>query len=1169
VGSGLSAWSGLPTWRRLLEELAAFRDALGLSSDLVRREIAGSDLLQAASYGFMGLTPAVRREFLQQVCQFGAAEPSDAHRALMELPPTCFITTNYDTLLEQALIKYRPGTVYRIVTNRQPIDQPSLLLSTSFRFVFKPHGDIMDTESIVLTREDYRRLASTRGYTLQSMRTLLVTRPVLFIGFGLRDPDFLMIRDALVADYLGGTADQFALVRTPHVDEVRYWREQYGIQLIGYRGPSDTTEHPHGAMLDLLHDLGQCNVGVLHEPVASDQSVSSNDALALLRLAARVRKTTDSVAPAEQIPLRLTAVSTAVGEFAPATRTLNDRQYDVALRAFSGALFVFGPPGAGKTFGALRYLRELADRLTAVCIAEDPSWQDIEVPVMVPLRLYGGDILRLVQQQMSAELSMTTLMERGQLVIVLDGINEVPSQYLSSNQFWEDAAFIIEGHPGARVRVLMLGRAPHDAAGVVIPTYELDAIDDAWLRQRIDLSMQPEVLDVIARPFLYRMYADGLVNLQEVRIPVHVYRQYFDWLIARIEPAELAEGALSAMGALAFDLLADGELTLPFGVAVSRLGRRHASAESLATCLIRLGFLVPEVDSRVSCLHQSLLEYLAAVELVARESAFPGLAGELARRRIWDYVVLLAASLAPQALQTEIVTQLLRVDLVVAIRAILYSDQVDGAVVETAIQFIRDNCPDDWPSVWSLVIDAVRLPVSERHEPSIRALLQQSSTSVSVGVGLLLSLNGRSVAREAVGIMISHGGDYNLCTDIARRIAPFANRDLLDYVLDSFDELETASEIRWQYGQRDPDRVAESLLSATAELLSRVSPDVVFDAIDVEQAEGARLALVTNWLWTHRSVPGWKAVVALIRRGNASAVFPFEQYVSFPSGVQIDHSLIDAHVANTLASHLDGEEKNWAARALLELSDLSVVREVAARELPRVSGTVAVILQVVVAGSVDAAVDVVVNAFDGALNGNDSAWELLGSLDIDWLALPELFDRIIRSGNVLGIETVTEFLMEDDWPSLDVEDADWWLSYVTHVSAQSALAGHRLGGLVGRSAQLEQQRRIVRSMVRMGTDDQLFIAEEVLPFLSQVSTDDVPDQILSLLLDHEVKSGFYSPEGSVIGSLATEHFVDRVLIPAWTNVTSMSARRTIGRILERAGRRHGRRYIGSDGRLLG
>src|ERR1700735_129882 len=104
VGAGVSAWSGLPTWSNLLVELADYLDARGVSSHLVRREIEQGDLLQAASFGLDLLTPQERALFLRSACRYGVARPSVLHQRIVTLGPRSFITTNFDKLLEQALL---------------------------------------------------------------------------------------------------------------------------------------------------------------------------------------------------------------------------------------------------------------------------------------------------------------------------------------------------------------------------------------------------------------------------------------------------------------------------------------------------------------------------------------------------------------------------------------------------------------------------------------------------------------------------------------------------------------------------------------------------------------------------------------------------------------------------------------------------------------------------------------------------------------------------------------------------------------------------------------------------------------------------------------------------------------------------------------------------------
>lgn len=56
IGSGISMWSGLPSWSGVIEELALFLESAGAKADLVRSEAQKGELLQAASYGFDKLT---------------------------------------------------------------------------------------------------------------------------------------------------------------------------------------------------------------------------------------------------------------------------------------------------------------------------------------------------------------------------------------------------------------------------------------------------------------------------------------------------------------------------------------------------------------------------------------------------------------------------------------------------------------------------------------------------------------------------------------------------------------------------------------------------------------------------------------------------------------------------------------------------------------------------------------------------------------------------------------------------------------------------------------------------------------------------------------------------------------------------------------------------------
>lgn len=113
VGSGISQWSGLPSWWGLISQLSDYLDNAGIDSSLVRTEAEDGDLLQAASYGFAKLTKPQIADFVRRAVQLGRAMPVEIHRRIVTLGPTCFITTNYDDLLEQALASWAQGQSFR------------------------------------------------------------------------------------------------------------------------------------------------------------------------------------------------------------------------------------------------------------------------------------------------------------------------------------------------------------------------------------------------------------------------------------------------------------------------------------------------------------------------------------------------------------------------------------------------------------------------------------------------------------------------------------------------------------------------------------------------------------------------------------------------------------------------------------------------------------------------------------------------------------------------------------------------------------------------------------------------------------------------------------------------------------------------------------------------
>ena len=181
VGAGASAGAGLPIWKKLLGDLA---EEIELSAT-ARQELGDLSLLDQAEV-IAGRLRADERVLGDVVAgYFSASDYSLTHALLASLPVQEIVTTNYDTLLELAAESV--GRPLRVLP-----DEP---LGSVSRWLLKLHGTVTKPESIVLTREDYLRYSDQRQALAGIVHALLITKHMLFVGFGLDDDNFHRIVD--------------------------------------------------------------------------------------------------------------------------------------------------------------------------------------------------------------------------------------------------------------------------------------------------------------------------------------------------------------------------------------------------------------------------------------------------------------------------------------------------------------------------------------------------------------------------------------------------------------------------------------------------------------------------------------------------------------------------------------------------------------------------------------------------------------------------------------------------------------------------------------------------------------------------------------------------------------------------------------------------------------
>lgn len=175
IGAGMSRSSGFVDWKGLLRECAKY-----LNLDLGREH----DLVAVAQYY---INKKRDRSRLNQIISedFGRpVEPTENHKIISRLPISTIWTTNFDSLIEDALrangrtvdAKSRDQDVTRHLNRRDCV-------------VYKMHGDISRPDKVIICKDDYERYSKSHYILQQALEGDLISKTFLFLGFSFSDPN--------------------------------------------------------------------------------------------------------------------------------------------------------------------------------------------------------------------------------------------------------------------------------------------------------------------------------------------------------------------------------------------------------------------------------------------------------------------------------------------------------------------------------------------------------------------------------------------------------------------------------------------------------------------------------------------------------------------------------------------------------------------------------------------------------------------------------------------------------------------------------------------------------------------------------------------------------------------------------------------------------------------
>lgn len=138
-------------------------------------------------------------------------EIPDVHRSIVRTPYACIVTTNFDSLLEDAYARWGDGSVPRAPTGAELAQHGTLLFDDTF-FILKAHGDLDDESSIIFTSEDYRRVIHSNPAFQAMLTGILLRHAVLFVGYSLSDVNFRLLLDNQLTIFNEEVPPRYALM---------------------------------------------------------------------------------------------------------------------------------------------------------------------------------------------------------------------------------------------------------------------------------------------------------------------------------------------------------------------------------------------------------------------------------------------------------------------------------------------------------------------------------------------------------------------------------------------------------------------------------------------------------------------------------------------------------------------------------------------------------------------------------------------------------------------------------------------------------------------------------------------------------------------------------------------------------------------------------------------
>lgn len=1002
---------------------------------------------------------------------------------------------------------------------------------------------------------------------LEALKTLLVTRPVLYLGFGLRDPDFIHLRDLLLNIYQGAVRDHCAIMPDVTSDEVDYWRGQYGIKLHGYATYEVADGlRDHRDLLLLLQALTAPEeaVGTLaRNDVQQANHTEAERVLALTRYTSGLVR-------------RLAAASDPIEVRISRVRKPSD--FTMRFDGFEGwtttrfltqgpqSAYLIGLPGAGKSFAFRLAAQQLASRLQQACMDDTLTAASLALPVLVDLKLYQGNLRAQIDAELPAGFTLEQLRGDLRLKLFLDAFNEMPTEHIESGALFASIdALKAEIGP---FDLAIASRTPdgiatrsEDSALYQIDWFDKNHVDAVLAAQGIKLEgvFASDIRVLLSRPFFLQLVAKRLVEVPSNASPRDLYGSFITKLQSQFSEqfgtglellpifSRLAYRAIEAESeafplAWLTDLL---DMQLPDGATFN--------AADVANWLVGRQVLISYSRRRASFVHQSITEYCAAAELAHRSRADMVSLREIIASKKWDQCLFLALALMEPATAEQVLGDAIEMDLQLAINAVRYAEEGQSAAVSRVLKAMieRMAISSGWLPWWLL-----NLPVGPEHAALLNRIIEAGDMLGGQAAQLLAKIKGVSFKPELLDLLEAHAGDFNFSYN---GIAP-----ALEPMLDAADlpRLLRIADIWQAKGDKDSCSAISRLLGSykPADLLAAF-------AVPIEEMSPQMASLLGEAIRMRSDDESYRvqAQLLLAHPNETTSDFSLAMVGDAEDGPATKHCCLDHRHVRAI----------WSARfsqGLWEsaLSAVCAVRPdlaVYVMQMAEVHTGIEAIALRYCAGVDNKALlsmlEQLLERDDTSLQGEPFAFFPLRKLD--WWGRELLLARSLGR----DLPALRKALLKESFAAppmrqgiLDLATLQPLIEMArtSHSDQESWWERRWLGGIVAQLGNAEVQAYCLASLVDGPAWLRDWVKRDYIGQIEGLTSDALDDDMIAVLLaDLNVPDRISEHSYNPLGHIATDRLVVERLLPL-AESASAAFRRNLALVLRAAGGRHGKRY---------